>query len=215
MMHRIKVAAAAARSSAELAQSEGKRLATAAKKVLLQRGGAWQAPDWAGRLPESDAAWGSSAPGCSLAAPLASTSGSASASSVSPLLELFQEQSSVRAADRARARQRERLRLRLAEHAMHARAARCMRAPPSVTTPLVTLGGHSQLSYQVLVSVDPFAFARTTLKAAYEASLVRLRDDNEYLEDTHSYMAAFIEKQKDRIADLEHEVARLRSVALA
>ncbi|CAK9065921.1 Uncharacterized protein SCF082_LOCUS33644, partial [Durusdinium trenchii] len=82
-------------------------------------------------------------------------------------------------------------------------------APMMLAQPCVTLGGLSPIAFQVLRGDSLPMLCRTTSRASND--LVRgLIDQNEYLEDTHGFMSEFIERQKDRIEQLENQVKTLR-----
>lgn len=80
----------------------------------------------------------------------------------------------------------------------------------SAVMPCMSLGGLSQVSFAVLLGTDASAWSSSSHKATSELA-ARLQDQNEFLEDNHVYMTAFIERQKQRIEDLEKEVRHLRN----
>ncbi len=79
--------------------------------------------------------------------------------------------------------------------------------------PLRALGGLSPVAFHALVGTDLWRAGESSRVATAEKRVTELNEANEDLEDHFTYLAAFIERQKDDIAMLKCELALARAAA--
>jgi hypothetical protein len=79
--------------------------------------------------------------------------------------------------------------------------------------PLRALGGLSLAAFHVLIGTDPWRVGEGSRVALAEKRVAELTEANEDLEDNFTYLATFIERQKDDIAMLKRELAISRAAA--